>query len=268
MQTVESWINLTSHSKLYVKTWTPEFFQSAIPIILLHDSLGSVQLWRDFPEQLAKVTGHKVIAYDRLGFGQSSINPENLKIDFVSTEAMNSFTRILESLNIQEFIVMGHSVGGGMASYCAAHYQSCCKALITMSAQTMVEQLTLSGIQAAKDMFKQAGQMDRLKKYHAEKAQWVLDAWTETWLSPAFQDWTLDQCLSQVHCPLLVIHGELDEYGSLAQAQRFLDHAAGKSQKVIIQGAHHMPHKEMPDQVLSIIQAFLEKLNFDSFIDQ
>nr|WP_228256826.1 alpha/beta hydrolase [Acinetobacter sp. WCHAc060033] len=261
MQTAESWIDLTAHLQLYVKSWTPEQLQHQIPIILLHDSLGSVALWRDFPEQLAQMTGRKVIAYDRLGFGQSSANPETLKVDFVSTEATTHFAKVLEHFNIQDFIVMGHSVGGGMASCCAAHYQDHCKALITMSAQAMVEELTLSGIREAKVMFQQAGQLDRLKKYHGEKAQWVLNAWTETWLSPEFKDWSLDSFLHQVHSPLLVIHGELDEYGSLAQPQRFMDHTQGKSQQEIILGAHHMPHNEQPELVLSLIQGFLNSLN-------
>lgn len=259
----ESWIDVPSQQniKLYVKTWTPQSLHNTTPIILLHDSLGSVQLWRDFPEQLAQITQRKVIAYDRLGFGQSSANPHTLTFHFVAEEATNSFTEILKQFDIQNFIVMGHSVGGGMATCCAAYYPERCKALITMSAQAMVEAKTISGICEAKVMFQQEGQLDRLKKYHGEKAQWVLDAWTETWLSDEFQTWQLDDYLKQVHCPLLTIHGELDEYGSVAQAQRFIDNTAGPSQINIISGAHHMPHKEQPEVVLEIIRDFLKAKN-------
>lgn len=252
-----------NHHELYVKVWTPEITSFAVPIILLHDSLGAVQLWRDFPEQLAQMTQRKVIAYDRLGFGQSSVNLEKLSPNFVNEEATTSFTQVLEHCHIEDFIVMGHSVGGGMAVCCATQYPDRCKAVITMSAQSMVEELTLSGIREAKMMFQQAGQIDRLKKYHGEKAQWVLDAWTETWLSATFQNWCLDNYLKQMICPLLIIHGELDEYGTLAQPQRLAKYSAGESHLHILNGLHHMPHKEMPDHVLNIIQAFLEKLSFD-----
>lgn len=261
MKIAELWVSLQSQPdlQLYVKTWTPKQLQTATPIILLHDSLGSVELWRDFPKQLAEITQRQVIAYDRLGFGKSSANPQKLDIDFVAKEASSAFAAVLKQLTIQEFIVMGHSVGGAMATCCAAHYAQQCKALITISAQTMVEELTLSGIREAKIMFQELQQFDRLKKYHAEKAQSVLDAWTETWLSDEFRTWQLDDYLKQVHCPLLVIHGELDEYGSLAQPQRFIDCSSGLTQMNIISGAHHMPHKEQPALVLSIIQTFLEQ---------
>ena len=261
MQISESWIDLnTINAKLYVKVWQPERFKSDIPIILLHDSLGSVQLWRDFPEELAKVTEQKVIAYDRLGFGQSSIHTNTLAVDFVSTEATEAFAEILQQLNIQNFMIMGHSVGGGMASCCAAYYQDRCKALITMSAQSMVEELTLSGIREAKEIFKQDGQLDRLKKYHGEKAQWVLDAWTETWLSEAFKHWTLDEYLQKIQCPMLIIHGELDEYGSLNQPQQYIKSSPAPSQLYIMENTHHMPHKEKPGEVLAVVTQFLEKL--------
>ncbi|MFS6991914.1 alpha/beta fold hydrolase, partial [Escherichia coli] len=89
------------------------------PIILLHDSLGSVELWRDFPERLAEITGRQIIAYDRLGFGQSSPHPDFLDIDFVKNEAIEGFSVIIEQFKIQDFMVMGHSVGGGMATHCS-----------------------------------------------------------------------------------------------------------------------------------------------------
>ncbi|MDR0237634.1 alpha/beta hydrolase [Acinetobacter sp.] len=260
---VETWLDLklgVFDAKLYVKTWIPHQ-HLATPIILLHDSLGSVQLWRDFPEKLAEITGCQIIAYDRLGFGQSSEHPNILDIDFVRNEAIEVFSVILEQLKIQDFIVMGHSVGGGMATHCSVQYPQQCKALITISAQSFVEQQTLTGIQDAKTNFQHVGQMDRLKKYHGEKAQWVLAAWTETWLSSEFSHWHLKDTITQIQCPLLVIHGELDEYGSLAQPQQFINYASGKSQMEIIKGAKHMPHKENPEQILEIIQSFITDLD-------
>ncbi len=246
--------------QLFAKSWAPAQLKTDIPIIMFHDSLGCVDLWRDFPAQLAEVTQRQVIAYDRLGFGQSPAYPHVLAHDFVVTEAQKIFKQLLEQLNIQKFIVMGHSVGGGMAAVCAALYPEQCISLITIAAQSHVEALTLSGIREAKAMFEQAGQLDRLKKYHGEKAQWVLNSWTETWLSEAFQHWTLDEYLQKIQIPMLVIHGELDEYGSLNQPQQFVDLSPAQTQLHIMENTHHMPHKEKPEEVLAVITTFLKKL--------
>ncbi|WP_335956378.1 alpha/beta hydrolase [Acinetobacter bereziniae] len=256
---VEAWLDIKSYSsvaKLYVKSWSPDQ-HSTTPIILLHDSLGSVELWRDFPERLAEITGRQIIAYDRLGFGQSSPHPDFLDIDFVKNEAIEGFSVILEQFKIQDFMVMGYSVGGGMATHCSVQYPEQCKALITISAQAFVEQQTLTGIQDAKTNFQHLGQMNRLKKYHGEKAQWFLNAWTETWLSSQFHHWQLRDTITQIQCPLLVIHGKLDEYGSLAQPQQFINYATKTVQLEIIAGAKHMPHKENPQQILNIIHTFI-----------
>ena len=185
----------------------------------MHDSLGCVALWRDFPAQLAQATARVVYAYDRLGFGLSDASTQPLAHSFVITEAEQTFKAVLDYFSIQNFIILGHSMGGGMSVVIAAAYPERCQGLISISAQYAVEALTLAGISEAKVGFQQAGQMERLEKYHPEMAQWVLDGWTETWLSPIFQDWNLASVIKDVLCPTMVIHGELDEYGSTAQPQ-------------------------------------------------
>lgn len=147
-----------------------------VPIVLLHDSLGCVALWRDFPEHLAWATGRNVIAYDRLGFGRSAPHPAVLDRHFIRDEASGTFSALLEAMDMERFIVFGHSVGGGMAVVCAEAYPDRCLALITESAQAFVEDRNLQGILAAKRAFAETGQVDRLSKYHGDKAAWVLDA--------------------------------------------------------------------------------------------
>ena len=253
-------VNHDENQQIFIQSWTPIGKHHHTPIIMFHDSLGCVELWRDFPAQLAEITQRQVIAYDRLGFGQSSAHPDALTNDFVVTEAKQVFKQLVELLDIQKFIVMGHSVGGGMAAVCAALYPEQCIGLITIAAQSHVEELTLSGIREAKAMFKEAGQLDRLKKYHGEKAQWVLNSWTETWLSEAFQHWTLTEYLQKIQSPMLIIHGELDEYGSLNQPQQYIENSQAPAQLYIMENTHHMPHKEKPDEVLTVITTFLKKL--------
>lgn len=262
ISTTEQWITAAG-KQVYVKQWLPEVVleQTKAPIILLHDSLGCVALWRDFPQQLCAVTRRRVIAYDRLGFGHSAKVAEKLQADFIQQEAIGTFQAVIQQLGISNFVALGHSVGGGMATVCAGMYAGQCKGLITIAAQAFVEARTLDGIRAAADMFQQEGQMARLEKYHADKAQWVLDAWVHTWLSDAFSDWTLDDCIKQVECPLLVLHGAQDEYGSVAQPQRFAELSRGPVVLHIIPACGHVPQRERPALVLEAVGAFLATLD-------
>lgn len=187
----ERWVT-TERGRLYTKRWMAPARTDAAPIVLFHDSLGCVTLWRDFPDQLAHATARDVIAYDRLGFGRSDPHPGVLRDDFIHDEATGDFSRVKEQLGITGFVAFGHSVGGGMAVGCAATHGDC-RALVTESAQAFVEEGTVNGILEAKARFEQPGQRDRLRKYHDDKASWVLHAWTDTWLAPGFARWNLDE---------------------------------------------------------------------------
>lgn len=246
---------------IFARMWSPPAGALAgeVPIILFHDSLGCADLWRDFPGELALSAGRVVVAYDRLGFGRSDPNPDRLKLDFVSDEARTALPALKSALGIRQTILMGHSVGGAMAAVCAAVEGADCLALITESAQTFAEDRTLCGIRAAKSAFSVPGQLDRLMRYHGDKAQWVLDAWTESWLSPGFADWRIDDDLSRVQCPVLAIHGDCDEYGSEIHPNQIVRLTHGPARALILQGCGHVPHKEKPDIVLAAIKDFLAR---------
>lgn len=246
----------TPYGVLYVKEWLPNELSSNIPIIMLHDSLGCVNLWKDFPEMLATKLSRRVIAYDRLGFGQSSVRVEPPTTDFIKEEASIFFPEIKKHLSIDKYIVLGHSVGGGMSLNIAANDKNC-TAVISISAQAFVEDITLQGIQTAKKMFEKQGQIERLEKWHDNKARWVLNAWIDIWLSPDFLTWNLNYCLCDVSCPVLVIHGDNDEYGSNAFPQFIADNVLGYSTTLIIQKCGHFPHKEKTNEVLDGIENFI-----------
>jgi len=247
---------------LYARRWrmpTDGAAQNA-PIVLLHDSLGCVALWRDFPQALARATGRSVIAYDRLGFGKSSPHPGALAVGFVADEVRDGFTQVLTQLGVDRFVVLGHSVGGGMAIVIAGTMPQRCCALMTESAQTFVEDRTLEGIRAARRAFAADGQMRRLQKYHAEKAKWVLDAWVNVWLSPEFASWNLDAAIARIRCPVLAIHGLEDEYGSVAHPQKIAALATAPVTLACIPDCKHVPHRESSQTTLSAIVQFLETL--------
>ena len=254
----------TPEGHVYAKRWhvpvPPESpaAQARAPILLNHDSLGAVSLWRDFPALLAQACGRDVVAYDRLGFGQSDANPEQLQADFVADEVQSGIAPVLAALNIEDFVLLGHSVGGGMAAEAAAHFGARCKALITESVQTFVEDRTLQGIGEARDNFAQPGQLDRLARYHGDKAAWVLSAWVDTWFSEAFASYSLQSAFERIQCPVLAIHGGQDEFGSLVHPENIVRWTNGAAQQEIIATGGHVPHKETPQPLVERIAQFLQ----------
>lgn len=241
---------------VFAQVWTHDLAKGA-PIVLLHDSLGCVALWKGFPSLLAQATGRTVIAYDRIGFGQSSAYSGALPLSFIADEAQRSFAAVRDYFGLEQYVLLGHSVGGGMAVNAAAAYPQQCLALITLSAQSLVEVHTTKGIRQAKLQFQQPEAMNKLHKYHADKAQWVLNAWTETWLSEEFAAWSLALCLPDVHCPTLVIHGALDEYGTEEHAQRIAQGVSGKATLVVLPECGHVPQREQTEHCLALIRQHL-----------
>ena len=229
------------------------------PIILLHDSLGSVEQWRDFPDALSAATSTPVIAYDRLGFGRSTPRSQRPSVDFISDEGATFFPPIQRALGITRFSLFGHCVGGAMALVIAALRSEACDAVITEAAQAFVEPRTLAGIRSAKAHFRDSDQFEKLAKWHGDKAQWVLDAWTEVWLSPEFLSWEIDRYLDEVVCPVLVIHGDADEYGSVEFPRRITGKVKGPSELVLLGNCGHVPHRERRQDVLRLTSAFLER---------
>ena len=134
-----------------------------------------------------------------------------------------------------------------------------CEAVISESAQAFVEPRTLSGIRAARERFSDPEQFEKIVKWHGAKARWVLEAWTEVWLSPAFSSWTLDPYLGKVRCPVLAIHGDLDEFGSVEFPRRIASQVSGPSEVAILNGCGHVPHRERREEVPQLTASFLER---------
>lgn len=247
--------------RLFARIWTPSEVLSATharsPIVLFHDSLGCVELWRSFPAALCAATGRRVIAYDRLGFGRSSPRTDRLHPSFIPEEAETTLPLLGAQLDFARFIALGHSVGGGMAVHCAARHPTRCEALITIAAQAFVEDRTRQGIIEARELFRQPGQFERLQRYHGDKTRWVLEAWIETWLAPEFADWSLRETLPKVACPTLVIHGSEDEYGSTVHPKLIAELTSGPSRLEIMLGVRHVPHREQESRVVACVADFL-----------
>lgn len=241
---------------IFVRRWNAGRSEHP-PILLLHDSLGCVEQWRDFPDALASATATEVIAYDRLGFGNSTPRLQRPSADFVTEEAERFFPALRTVLGLTRFALLGHSVGGAMALAIAAAQRDGCVAVITEAAQAFVEARTLEGIRAARAQFDRPEQFAKLTRWHGAKARWVLDAWAEVWLSGEFRCWSLDEQLVAVRCPVLAIHGDRDEYGSVAFPRRITRGVSGASKLAILAGCGHVPHRERREDVLRLTASFL-----------
>lgn len=247
----------TEHGEVFTRRWRTSHTRET-PIVLLHDSLGCVELWRDFPERLAAATSRDVIAYDRLGFGRSAPHPGGWSNHFIRDEAEHFFSPVWQGLDLEHFIAFGTSVGGAIAASLAAHHPRHCRALITESAIAFVEDRTLHGIRQAQAAFAEPGQLERLRRYHGDKAEWVLSAWVDTWLSEGYAGWTLKDSAPGFACPLLAVHGMEDEYGSVVHAQRIAALARGAARELLLDDCRHISHRDQPEAVIKAVGRFLQ----------
>lgn len=227
-------------------------------IVFLHDSLGCVQLWRDFPQKLAEVIQCNVLIYDRLGYGKSEPMPtyeRPTNYMELETDVLND---LLTTLHIDNAILFGHSDGGTIALLTASKYPKRIKAVIVEAAHIFVEEITLKGIYEAMEAYKTTNLPERLAKYHGDKVDVIFKAWTETWTRSDYKNWNIEHFLPMITCPLLFIQGEADEYGTLAQVEKTVSQVSGKSEKCIIPNIGHTPHKEATEIVLKKMIEFIQ----------
>lgn len=232
-------------------------FSNRPTLVFLHDSLGCVQLWRDFPQKLAEATHCNVLVYDRLGYGRSDPMPSAERpLDYLEQEAAQ-LQQLLEHLKIEGAILFGHSDGGSIALIAASRYPQRIRAVICEAAHIFVEEITLQGIYTAMEAYTHTSLPQRLQHYHGDKVESLFRAWTETWTRPEYRAWSIEHLLAGVTCPLLFIQGAADEYGSLEQVEKTLRLVSGRAEKYILPQLGHTPHKESPQLVLEKAAEFI-----------
>jgi len=229
-------------------------------IIFLHESLGCVELWRDFPKKMRELTACNVMVYDRQGYGKSSaFTTSKRSNDYLEIEA-DILMEVLTIYNINKAILFGHSDEVSIALIAAAKYPALIKGVITEGAHIFVEDITLHGIREAAEAYHTTNLKERLQKYHGNKTDAVFWAWAGTWLHDDFRSWNIENFLPQVNCPVLVIQGENDEYGSEQQVNGIINQVAGEARQLIIPHAGHTPHKGAREVVLEHSASFINQL--------
>lgn len=236
-----------------------ENINNEFTLVFLHDSLGCIELWRDFPAKLAKAANCNYLVYDRQGYGKSSgFSYTQRSTNYLEDEA-DILYELLSELNINNPILFGHSDGGSIALIAASKYNSLIKAVICEGAHIFVEDITIKGILDAKEQFLKSYLKSKLEKYHSEKTDAMFSAWVDTWTSPEFHNWNIEHFLSNIECPVLVIQGEKDEFGSLAQVNGIINQTK-LAEMHIVADTYHNPHKENPDYLIDYVLNFIRKI--------
>lgn len=246
--------------QVFVRHWQATAPDAGPPILLFHESLGCIPMWRGFPARLCAATGRRVIAYDRLGHGQSSPSARAPNSDFIADETRQVVVPLLDALGIDRFIGYGHSTGGSIALAAAGQLGERCAGVISEAGHAFVEACTLQGVEQARLRFQAPARFQRLRHHHGERAQWVLDTWVQTWLAPWFNDWRLDDLLAAIHCPTLLLQGSQDPYGSLEQPRHIAAMIGAAATVVVMEGCGHAPHLERTDEVVRHVGRFLERI--------
>lgn len=225
------------------------------PIIFLHEGLGSVSLWKNFPLKVSEATNRDVILYSRLGMGRSSPLKENRKLSYMHDEANIYLPEIIKYLNLSEVVLLGHSDGASIALiYAGNGYLT--KSLILEAPHVFVEDISIRGVSLAKKMWNNRDLKEKLTKYH-EDIEGAFNGWCNAWLSKEFKKWNIEDCLQNIDVPIMLIQGLNDEYGSLKQLDSIEKNVIGKTYRHEIEDCGHSPHTQYPIKITNKIKYFL-----------
>ena len=232
---------------------------SAVPtIVMLHEGLGSIALWKDFPHALAELTGCGVLVYSRYGHGNSEKQAERRPVTFMHYEGEVVLPELLDKLGIMRPILLGHSDGGSMALIFAGKHPDRVRALVLEAPHVFVEEFGLASIRAAKIAFETTDFRTKLARYHANVDD-TFRAWNDIWLDPGFPEWNIEAYLDSIRCPVLCIQGEEDEYGTRAQVDTVVAKVPG-AELVMLPQCGHSPHRDQREATLEKIAEFVAKV--------
>ncbi len=227
-------------------------------IVMLHEGLGSAGQWKEFPQQLAERTGCGVIVYSRYGYGRSDVLREKRAPDYMHHEGEVVLPALLAQLGIERPILFGHSDGASIALLYAGLHPNAVRALILEAPHVFVEDISVRSIAEAKTAYATTDLPAKLGRWHADSGA-TFFGWNDIWLDPRFRDWNIERCAERVRCPVLLIQGDADEYGTTAQLESIAARVP-ETETVLVAGAGHSPHRDAPALVLERTAAFVERI--------
>jgi pimeloyl-ACP methyl ester carboxylesterase len=230
--------------------------KSAPTLVFLHEGLGSVALWKDFPARVAAATDCPVLVYSRAGYGRSSPAALPRATDYMHVEALTVLPALLDRLGIADPVLVGHSDGASIALLHAGSGRRPVRALVALAPHVFVEDMSVASIAEVRRQYDTTDLRERLARRHADPEA-AFRGWNDIWLAPAFRSWNIEACLPGVRCPLLMIQGRDDEYGSAAQLDAIERQVGGKVARIELADCRHSPHRDQPEATLAAIADFV-----------
>ncbi len=233
-------------------------------LVLLHEGLGCVAMWRSFPERLAARTGCGVLTYSRAGYGRSSPCALPRPLDYMHDEALRVLPRVLDAGGVGECVLVGHSDGASIATIHAGLVRDArVRGVVLIAPHFFTEPDGLASIARAREAWKRGELRARLRRYHGDNVECAFLGWNDAWLDPGFVDWDIRDALRAVRVPILVIQGDADEYGTLAQVEAVRAAPAPATVRIVA-ACGHSPPRERPEETLEAIAVFLTELGLAS----
>jgi pimeloyl-ACP methyl ester carboxylesterase len=227
-------------------------------LIFLHEGLGCITKWKDFPDKLCKATGLTGLVYDRYGYGDSDTLREPRQPDFLHREAFDVLPELLEKLNIRHpLILVGHSDGGSIALLFASRFPERVNALILEAPHVKIEELSAQGLKAALWAYQYGDLRERLFKYHGENTDTMFRGWADIWTDERTRDWNIESFLPLIQVPILFLQGRQDEYGTEEQLWAISKGVKGPLEAEIIPDCGHIPHQQAEELALQRMQGFI-----------
>ena len=259
MQVTEGFFNIDGQ-RLEYQLLTPEHDQP-LTLILLHEGLGCVALWKEFPRQLAETSGCRVLSYSRAGYGGSDPCPLPRPLRFMHDEGLRVLPKILEAAGIEQAVLVGHSDGASIALIHAGGLADRrIRGLVLMAPHVFVEELTVTSIRQSRNAYAVTDLRQRLRRYHGDNVDCAFLGWSGAWLDPDFLEWNIEEYLPTIRVPVLLIQGEEDNYGTLRQLEAIEAQLPGKVERAILPACGHSPFRDQPEKTLQATAAFLNNL--------
>jgi pimeloyl-ACP methyl ester carboxylesterase len=233
---------------------------TAPTLVLLHEGLGSLALWRDFPRKLAAATGFPLLVYSRWGYGKSEPAAPPRGPRYMHDEALVTLPELRRALGLREVILIGHSDGASIALIHVGAGAGSARGLVLEAPHVLVEAMNLASIEQARDAFAATDLRQRLARYH-DDVDGAFHGWNEAWLSPEFRDWNIEEYLAGVACPVLAIQGADDEYGTMAQLEAIERGVKGRFAKLVLPRCGHSPHRDQEAVALEVMATFVASLS-------
>ncbi len=230
----------------------------AAELVFLHEGLGSVSHWKDFPARVAAVTGCPVTVYSRYGSGKSDLLAEPRAITYMHDEGLRSLPDLLAQLHIEAPILIGHSDGASIALIHAGAHDHV-QGLVLLAPHVFVEDLSVASIADAKTKFETTNLPEKLARHHRDAAR-TFWGWNNIWLHPEFRRWNIEEYLPRITCPILAIQGLDDQYGTMAQVQAIARQSGGPVEILTLAECRHSPQRDQPDAVLAAIARFVKRI--------